>query len=173
MNDPANPSTEVRFITSKDLRTLESFLNIYSKAPELFFFNWELKDILNDAPEDGQDYWVGIFRDSTLCGICSIGQDEEFDWRAAKLTPIKGRLYLSDVYVLPEFRHQNLGSDLVRGALALASESHPSHEIRLSVLEDSLVPFYENLGFTLIDPDCGEMSYLMPELPSAPDGREL
>lgn len=57
---------------------------------------------------------------------------------------------LSSVYVLPEFRKQGIGSELVHGVLEMTRNQRRGKDVYALTLAKT-VPWYEQLGFTLED----------------------
>lgn len=99
------------------------------------------------------DYAFGAFVDGELIGYCTIGYaDDCADCIDKHPLHNSDSLLLSDVYVLPEYRHQEIATELISRAVELKMECEPdSKSIFLTLLYDSLGDFYKKLGFDWVD----------------------
>ena len=58
---------------------------------------------------------------------------------------------MSDVYVLPQYRHQRYGTNLVNGAIRIKEQKDGREPIFITLLYDALETFYEKIGFEWVD----------------------
>ncbi len=100
-----------------------------------------------------EGYAFGLFIDDNLIGYCTIGgaDCDVPDCITKHPAYTDDSLLLSDVYVLPEYRHQNLASELIKRALELKFELEGKQAVYLTLLSDSLEAFYRPLGFEWVD----------------------
>lgn len=100
--------------------------------------------------EDNMDYGWGVFRDNKLIGYCSTGYADDV---GKIITSYDGythdSLLLSDVFILPEYRHNGYATYLINEALR---KRNPNNEelVFLMFMYDALKNFYRNIGFRYI-----------------------
>ena len=143
---------EVRRLTLGDLREVK---DIDSAEDNEF----ELAHIIEDdcvEEEDESDYVFGAFIDDRLIGYCTIGGADILDDEPAITEDPKYRpdsdLLLSDVYILPEYRHNGYGSRMVEEAIKIKQELEPdANNIYLTLLDSDLGRFYGKIGFSWVD----------------------
>ena len=130
----------VRFLQPGDEKSVKALLKKKSENDD-FLFGWNNEEIV-ETVQDGTNYWVGIFDNRALVGMCSLGEDDE------AYSPEAGKtILLSDVYILPEKRGCGYGLEMVREAVSLAGSAN---RIELDILDDRLAGFYQKAGFELI-----------------------
>lgn len=96
---------------------------------------------------DGENYAFGVFDKGKLVGYCTLGcadviEDEVGDWPGY----CNDSMLLSDVFILPEYRHKGLGRMMIQ-TLFEKSEDAKSNLVFIGLLDDALQSFYEPLGF--------------------------
>lgn len=98
------------------------------------------------------DYAFGIFSDNCLVGYCSIGYADDVG-RSIEEHPLhtNDSLYLSDVYIRPEYRKNGYALKMCKEALHMANPDNEA--VFLTVLYDDLERLYSKLGFEFIDAD--------------------
>lgn len=65
---------------------------------------------------------------------------------------------MSDVFILPELRHNGYGSQMITDAIRKRWESdRVQNTVFLTVMYDDLVSFYQKIGFQKIYPYEGDM----------------
>ena len=145
---------EFRYTQPRDEETLLDFFEAYDAEPEEdnnnFYFGWEIETIQRDAVDYYQTRWLGAFDDDKIIGICWIGESDEELGRNGLPALVQ-----SDVYVLPDRRGKGVGTELIKQALAHAREEYGNRDVHIVLLDDDLVPFYENLDFIFEAPGLG------------------
>lgn len=127
----------------------------------------EVKDIfgMNGYPDASAEEWIqdnpdfawGIFESGTekLVGYCTIGYADT-GYPSIDNYPLKtaDSLYLSDVYVMPEYRHQHMATNMIEEVIAMRWHKEKKKEaVFLSTLTDDLQKLYLPIGFIPIDRD--------------------
>ena len=127
----------------------------------------EVKDIfgMNGYPDVSAEEWIqdnpdfawGIFESGTekLAGYCTIGYADT-GYPSIDNYPLKtaDSLYLSDVYVMPEYRHQHMATNMIEEVIAMRWHKEKKKEaVFLSTLTDDLQKLYLPIGFIPIDRD--------------------
>lgn len=130
---------ETRLLTIKDLSAVEDL----DKRSGFYVSQWL---------DDNEDYAWGVFKDEKLVGYCSTGYaDDTLSIIEKHPKHTNNSILLSDVYVLPEYRHFGYGSKLVSDAIKKRWKSDKEENIVFAVLLcSSLIYFYEKIGFKLI-----------------------
>lgn len=103
---------------------------------------------------DCEDYAYGMFVDDKLIGYCTIGgADDVPDCIEKHRAYSDGHsLLLSDVYILPKYRHKLYGYMMVDNALFIRLEKEKGvKSVYLTLLYDELSNFYGKLGFKWVD----------------------
>lgn len=106
---------------------------------------WIQDAIDNDEDECCSAY--GIKLDDKLIGYCTIGY--AYGVICVNVDNVDSRL-LSDVFVLPEYRHNGYGSKMINEVIKLESDCI-IHDMYLTYIYDSLQVFYENFGFSHVE----------------------
>ena len=104
---------------------------------------------------DSIDYSWGMFLDNMLIGYCTTGYADDCS-ASIEDHPLHANdsILLSDVFVVPAYRHNGYASQMIRAALKLRHDNDGYDEtVFLALLHDELVALYEPLGFTFIDND--------------------
>lgn len=141
--ETVSDSFKVRPLTEKDAEET-------GKLDDLSGF--ELKNWVADTgPEDDPFAW-GLFLDGRLVGYCSIGgADDVCDSIDRNPLHTSNSLLLSDVYLVPDCRHQDLGSRMVKEAIEKRWELDGSREaVFLICIHDRVRSVYEKIGFVSI-----------------------
>lgn len=103
-----------------------------------------LDDTDQETAEDA--YAWGCFLDTKLIGYCTIGGADDLAVAKDCKEYTYDSLLLSDVFVLPEYRHKGYGITMV--TTAVAKRTKQTHEsVFLTLLHDDLHTFYEKVGF--------------------------
>lgn len=131
---------EVRFLNEQDIPVVQEM-----------FDNTDMNLHVNFEPDDINDnvYYIGVFKNKTLVGVCTIGGTDgtEFDFD-------ENSCILSDVYVVPDFRYNGYGSLLVDEAIKLAEKDYGADaNVYITLLESDLAEWYKTLGFEVYDTD--------------------
>lgn len=100
---------------------------------------------------DSENYVWSIFKNDALIGCCSLGYA---DFCGTEIESYPGWnsdcLLLSDVFVLPEYRHQGIASKMITDVINQHPESK-NNLVFLTVLFPNLKCLYKKLGFKNID----------------------
>lgn len=99
-------------------------------------------DGINQFDQPGEAFFLASL-DMTTVGMCGLNVDPFID------DPKVGRV--RHLYVLPEFRRQNIGRRLVEACLAEAEGVF--ERVRLRTFDPAAVHFYEAFGFTATNED--------------------
>ena len=102
---------------------------------------WVL-DAIDDGKEECSSTY-GIKLGDELIGYCSIGYAGGA--LCIDVDDVDSRL-LSDVFILPEYRHNGYGSMLINEVIKLESDC-TDYDLYLTYIYDELQDFYENFGF--------------------------
>lgn len=153
----ANYSLKVRPFTAAD----EAAVIEMDKASGNCVAQWVNED---DLPNEKiSDYAYGIFENETLIGYATIGYADDCP-EDIENTPCyhNEQLMLSDVYVLPEKRHNGYATRLCMEAMLyrFALESENTDHVYAALLNDNLIKFYGKLGFKWCNQDNKEY-YIM------------
>lgn len=111
---------------------------------------FSLKDMLDCAC-----YAWGIFENDILIGYCSLGgadvldEDDDDSICSDPDYDVCASLLLSDVYVLPEYRHQNFATQMIQNVISKTDQT-----VYCCPLCLELESFYEKLGFHSLDESC-------------------
>lgn len=105
---------------------------------------------VQNAIDDGETECFsayGIKLGDELIGYCTIGYADgalsiDIDHHDSRL--------LSDVFILPEYRHNGYGSDMVREVIKLEPDC-TYYDMYLTYIYDTLQDFYKNIGFVHIE----------------------
>lgn len=114
--------------------------------------------------DDNTDYAWGIFKGNQIVGYCTTGCADDCPF-SIENHPLHtdDSLLLSDVFILPEYRHQGYGKRMIKEAIFHRWElDHVQNTVFLTVMYDDLVSFYQTIGFQVILPYEGDM-FLRPE----------
>lgn len=113
-----------------------------------------VKDILEE--DSKQDYIYGIEHNNHVVGYCTVGGTEPltYDKNIKNIKFSYQDALLSDVFVLPCYRHKKYAQILVNYAI----RQHPKRKIYADILYDNLTHLYKSLGFVEVIPNC-LMSY--------------
>lgn len=106
-----------------------------------------------DEDDYDEDYAYGLFTDNgQLVGYCTLGDADDCA-SMIENHPLHDdySLLLSDVYVKPDYRRQNLGLYMVSSAIKQKLAKNSQISIFLTLLYDELGRFYEKLGFEWCD----------------------
>lgn len=150
---------EVRFLNEQDIPAVQEMYD-----------NTDMELHVNFEPDEIEDnkYYIGVFKDETLVGVCTIGGTDgtEFDFDEESCV-------LSDVYVAPDFRCNGYGSLLVDEAIKLAEKDYGADaNVYISLLESNLAEWYKPLGFEVCDTDDVDVSSMNRPI-NRSRGREL
>lgn len=110
------------------------------------------------------DFAWGFFKEDQLIGYCTTGYADDCPF-SIEDHPLHtcDSILLSNVFILPEFRHHGYGSKMVTNAILNRWESdRVQNAVFLTVMYDDLVSFYQKIGFQVILPYEGDM-FLWPE----------
>lgn len=108
---------------------------------------------------DFADYAWGIFKENQLVGYCTTGYADDCP-SSIENHPLHTweSILLSDVFILPELRHNGYGSQMITDAIRKRWESdRVQNTVFLTVMYDDLVSFYQKIGFQKIYPYEGDM----------------
>lgn len=114
----------------------------------------ESNDYVSQWLEDNEDYAWGAFLGETLIGYCTTGYaDDCCDAIANHPAHTDDSILLSDVFILPEYRHNGYAIQMITDALEFRhkSDNNPHEAVFLTVLCDNLKTLYNRLGFSSID----------------------
>lgn len=103
---------------------------------------------LDDTDQETAEnaYAWGCFLGTKLIGYCTIGGADDLPVAKDCKKYTYDSLLLSDVFVLPEYRHKGYGTNMV--ATAITKRTKQTHEnVFLTLLHDDLHTFYEKAGF--------------------------
>lgn len=96
---------------------------------------------------DAKNYAYGIFKDNKLIGYCTFGGadigDLLFETHPNYTNNSK---LLSDVYIHPDYRRHGYCEKLLNTVL-----NTDNHTVFLTLLDEDLMPLYEQFGFKLYD----------------------
>ena len=111
----------------------------------------EWLDYLDEFEES--NFIFGIFEEQKMVGYCTIRNAKDCsEYIIHHPDHNKNSLFLSDVYVLPEYQNSGVGKTLVSEAIQIKQELEPeSKNIYLTVVSDDLDKFYKELGFEWVD----------------------
>lgn len=113
---------------------------------------------------DITDFAWGFFKEDQLVGYCTTGYADDCPF-SIENHPLHtdDSLLLSNVFILPEYRHYGYSSKMVTDAIHKRWESdREQNTVFLTVMYDDLVSFYQKIGFQVILPYEGDM-FLRPE----------
>lgn len=133
----------VKPLTSKDLKNVE-MLDAMS--------GFELEQWIEATEEDDFPFAWGIFDGDVLAGYCSIGYADD-TCSEIEEQPLydSDSLLLSDVYVVPNYRHQGLAEKMVKTAIKKRWELDGAEKpVFLVCVSDRVAALYEKIGFTKI-----------------------
>lgn len=135
----------VRALTEDDTKAVQE---IESIAIESDCFEIGLSNAL-----DSDDYAWGVFKNNTLIGVCSMGGADCTDDNDIESHPsyTDDSVLLSDVYVIPEFRHKGNGQEFLKTVFEMYQNTYQKQSIFIELLDSSLCKFYETLEFTKIN----------------------
>lgn len=107
--------------------------------------------VADTGPEDDPFAW-GLFADGRLVGCCSIGYADDVCREIISHPSYTGdSLLLSDVFILPEYRHFGLGTRMIKSAIEQRWELDGSKEpVFLVCVHEKVKPVYEKAGFETI-----------------------
>lgn len=141
----------IRKISSEDRGRVEDFLSHRGAPdPDLDFFleNSFDNNNLEDDLYDIEDYigTVGAFSEDSLIAVVTVGysDDEADEYREVLISNDDPRI-LSNLYVIPEHRDKGVASCLVKKIVGSTLNT-----VFLYYLDDSLVSFYEKIGFSRV-----------------------
>lgn len=102
-------SIEVRALRERDAEIVKILDNLSG---------FELSSWVADTTEEDSPYAWGLFVNGELAGYCSIGYADDVG-DAIEKHPLHNidSLLLSDVYIVPKFRHQGLAKNLIKSAI--------------------------------------------------------
>lgn len=121
--------------------------------------------VADTGPEDDPFAW-GLFADGHLVGCCSIGYADDVSSKiTSHLSYTRDSLLLSDVFILPEFRHMGLGKKMVKAAIEQRWNLDGNKEpVFLVCVHEKVKPVYRKAGFEPISADSFEsVMILAPE----------
>lgn len=96
--------------------------------------------------EYNEDYAWGFFKDNILVGYCTTGYADCID------NCPSDSILLSDVFIRPEYRHNHYGTQMIKGVINNRWQSDGvRNAVFLTMLYDSLAPFYEQIGFKKVN----------------------
>ena len=106
--------------------------------------------------DENNNYSWGIYNNDILMGYCTIGNADGVYYIIEQHPLYSCNDYLlSDVYMKPEYRHQNFGVQLITETIQKRFALEGKHPVFLEVMYDDLKNFYAKAGFTTIgDTDC-------------------
>lgn len=132
----------VRPITKKDLEQVRTLDDESGNCLSQWVEDLEENEI--------SSYAYGIFLHDFLIGYCSIGYADDMA-RSIEEHPLhtNDSLYLSDVYIRPEYRKNGYALKMIKEALHMANQNNEA--VFLTVLYDDLGRLYSKLGFKFID----------------------
>lgn len=133
----------VKPLTSKDLKNVE-MLDAMS--------GFELEQWIEATEKDDFPFAWGIFDGDILAGYCSIGYADD-TCSEIEEQPLydSDSLLLSDVYVVPNYRHQGLAEKMVKTAIKKRWELDGAKKpVFLVCVSDRVAALYEKIGFTKI-----------------------
>lgn len=132
-------NTITRFLNENDKGNLELFFRRYDfdKSSSLLLD----EDFITEGLKTG-DYVVGCFVDGNIIGICTLGGADYEEFDELKSVGLPG--FLSDLYVLSNYRNNGYARLLIKAALAYQNEWDV---ISAQLLDFSLKPFFESFGF--------------------------
>lgn len=133
----------VKPLTSKDLKSTE-LLDEMS--------GFELQQWVETTEENDDPFAWGIFEGDILAGYCSIGYADD-TCSEIEEHPLydSDSLLLSDVYVVPNYRHQGLADKMVKAAIKKRWELDGTEKpVFLVCIADRVAALYEKIGFTRI-----------------------
>ena len=131
----------VRPICSNDV---PAFNKLVAEDPIIeHYINFTSRE-LEDEGEEPTGYYIGIFDNQDLVGVCTVGYADALgpSWTNDCL--------LSDVYIQSSREGHGLGSILVREAIKLAKATYPEAKyLYAEILLDYLFGWYQRLGFEI------------------------
>lgn len=96
---------------------------------------------------DCENYAFGVFDKGKLVGYCTLGGADVIADEVGECPGYNDdSMLLSDVFILPEYRHKGLGRMMIQ-TLFEKSEDAKSNLVFIGLLDDALQSFYEPLGF--------------------------
>lgn len=109
--------------------------------------------------DDNVDFAWGLFHNDKLIGYCSIGiaDDTEPLIEGHEAYKEDSSLYLSDVFILPEYRNQGYGSQMIKESIEtrwkMDGEKNTVYLHAMGIIGDlsydeKLKSFYEKIGFS-------------------------
>lgn len=109
--------------------------------------------------DDNVDFAWGLFHNDKLIGYCSIGiaDDTEPLIEGHEAYKEDSSLYLSDVFILPEYRNQGYGSQMIKESIEtrwkMDGEKNTVYLHAMGITGDlpydeKLKSFYEQIGFS-------------------------
>lgn len=113
---------------------------------------FELQQWVETTEEDDDPFAWGIFEGDILAGYCSIGYADD-TCSEIEEQPLhdSDSLMLSDVYVVPNYRHQGLAEKMVKTAIQKRWELDGTEKpVFLVCVSDRVAALYEKIGFTRI-----------------------
>lgn len=132
----------IRKVTLKDMLQIRKLDKLSGS-----FVAEDISDYVEDYGETDFAWCIEDLTNGIIIGYLTIGGAENYDLYQ------EGDLCLSDVFILPEYRNKGIGNAFV----SMCIKEFEYHRIILTVLDDSLIYFYEKLGFKVIDQSCGTM----------------
>ncbi|WP_368191439.1 GNAT family N-acetyltransferase [Blautia sp. 1033sp1_1033st1_G9_1033SCRN_220408] len=108
---------------------------------------------------DSTDFAWGFFKEDQLVGYCTTGYADDCPF-SIENHPLHtdDSLLLSNVFILPEYRHQGYGKKMIKEAICHRWElDHVQNTVFLTIMYDDLVSFYQKIGFQVILPYEGDM----------------
>ena len=133
-NEPCH--REIRFLDWNDKYRLNQLEYSYRREG-CISVNIDFDEVRDDL--DSHRY-IGAVEGDNVVGIISVGGTDGYP----DLDP-KGAI-ISDLYVSPDRRNNNIGSELVEEAVRYAKREY-GNKIYADILDDGLLYFYKKLGF--------------------------
>ena len=139
-------NTTIRVLTEADT-DLVTALDNTNPASDLLF----LRSVASTL--DMENYAWGIFTGKDLIGYCTLGYaDGIIDIDDETLSATWDCLLLSDVFVLPEYRHKGIGKKLILTAINKRLELETSNRVIFcEPFSDDLIEYYKSIGFVFIE----------------------
>lgn len=103
--------------------------------------------------EDNTDYAWSFFVNNTLIGYCTTGcADDCPDIIETHPSYTVDSLLISNVFILPEYRHNHFGSQMIVEAIHNRWKSDGErNSVFLQAISESVMQFYEKNGFHVLE----------------------
>ena len=146
-------SKEKKNEKNNSVRALEVRPIPFSDEGKVIAMDWTSGFDVEQFLEDNEDFAWGAYLDGKLIGYCTLGYaDDCCDLIEKHPVHTSDSLLLSDVFVLPDFRHHGYGTQMVASAIQKRRKIDriPGNPVFVQLMTDQLKDFYSPIGFEVV-----------------------